>query len=147
MPYSLVFVFEGAFVLVSVTVLVLTIRMSWVEIVEDEVLIEIVVVVVEDVVSVEIVEVLVETVEVSVETVVEVSVEKVSVEQVSIEQVSVETAAEDADPISFDLFDSLYLADPIRISISLFYSIPMHCLSLLEISSDRPFWFVLNQMK
>tara|TARA_B100000161_G_scaffold253132_1_gene213419 strand:+ start:184 stop:534 length:351 start_codon:yes stop_codon:yes gene_type:complete len=116
--------------------------MSWVEIVEDEVLIEIVVVVVEDVVSVEIVEVLVETVEVSVETVVEVSVEKVSVEQVS-----VETAAEDADPISFDLFDSLYLADPIRISISLFYSIPMHCLSLLEISSDRPFWFVLNQMK
>ncbi len=142
MPYSLVFVFEEAFVLVSVTVLVLTIRMSWVEIVEDEVLIEIVVVVVEDVVSVEIVEVLVETVEVSVETVVEVSVEKVSVEQVS-----VETAAEDADPISFDLFDSLYLADPIRISISLFYSIPMHCLSLLEISSDRPFWFVLNQMK
>ena len=118
----------------SVTVLVLSIRMSWVEIVvEDEVLIEIVVegevsvveIVVED-------EVLVETVEdeVSVETV-EASVETV--------EVSAETAVEDAVPISLDWFDSLYLADPIQISVSLFYSNPTHCLSSSWTSENRPF--------
>ena len=113
----------------SVTVLVLTIRTSWVEIVvEDEVLIEIVV---EDEVSVEIVvedEVLVETVE-----------DEASVETV---EVSAETAVEDAVPISLDWFDSLYLADPIQISVSLFYSNPTHCLSsswTSEFSSYRPF--------
>jgi len=143
---------------VSVTVLVLSIRMSWVEIVvEDEVLIEIVVEgevsvveIVEDEVSVETVvedEVSVETVvedEVSVETVVE---DEVSVETVeaSVEtaEVSAETAVEDAVPISLDWFDSLYLADPIQISVSLFYSNPTHCLSsswTSEFSSNRPFW-------
>jgi len=112
---------------VSVTVLVLSIRMSWVEIVvEDEVS---VVEIVEDEVSVEIVEdeVSVETVEASVETA----------------EVSAETAVEDAVPISLDWFDSLYLADPIQISVSLFYSNPTHCLSsswTSEFSSNRPFW-------
>ena len=127
----------------SVTVLVLTIRTSWVEIVvEDEVLIEIVV---EDEVSVvEIVEDEVSVVEiVEDEVLVEIVEDEVSVETVeaSVEtaEVSAETAVEDAVPISLDWFDSLYLADPIQISVSLFYANPTHCLSSSWTSENRPF--------